>query len=98
MECLPLKGVLILAMHLGGWGRGDRNIFIIVGFTSVDKNTFLSMYLSCIHFNIVGHCNGKNGESSFTSKLSPAAWNFGSANVTPQLFTTVFIALSLAYK
>lgn len=46
----------------------------------------------------VGHCNGKNGESNFTSKHSPAACNFGSANVTPQLFTTIFIALSLAYK
>lgn len=46
----------------------------------------------------VDHYNGKNGESNFAWKQSPAACNFGSANVTPQLFTTVFIALSLAHK
>lgn len=47
---------------------------------------------------VIGHRDGKNGESNFTLKHSPAACNLGSANVTPQLFTTIFMALSLAYK
>lgn len=71
----------------------ESSIYLIKNWQSVWGGGGRSIFMY-----VVGHCHEKNGESNFTQKHSLAAYNFSSANVTPQLLTTIFIALSLAYK